>query len=78
MFNDYLYANDARCMHRNVKLVTSGQRTFSAGEVWDDITDLLVCIDCLCVLSEAEIRSTWTGRSMFFQNPGSRKHHGRH
>lgn len=77
MFNDFLYEIDSWCMHRHVKLVTRGQRTFSAGEVWDDITDLLVCLDCSSVLSEAEIRTTWTGRSMSFQNTGSRKRYGR-
>jgi len=49
----------APCLHRHVVLDTTGGRRFSAGEVEDDIQERQLCLDCLEVLTEAEVRAAW-------------------
>lgn len=50
------------CMHRHIQVITSGRRSFYAGEVWDDYGEQVVCMDCGCVLSERDVLETWAGR----------------
>lgn len=45
------------CLHRNLVLDTTGGMHFSDGEVWDDIQERLLCLDCMEFVTEAEIRS---------------------
>jgi hypothetical protein len=47
------------CLHRHVVVDTTGSRRFRAGEVEDDITERLRCLDCLEILSQAEVRAAW-------------------
>jgi len=47
------------CLHHHVVVETTGSRQFRAGEVEDDITERLRCLDCLELLSEAEVRAAW-------------------
>ena len=47
------------CLHYRVALEITGGRRFRAGEVEDDITERLRCLDCLEILSEAEVRASW-------------------
>lgn len=50
------------CMHWHVVAVSTGSRRFSQGEVYDDIQDCLLCLDCLEYVSEAEVRVSWSGK----------------
>jgi hypothetical protein len=43
------------CRHRNVVLDTTGGIYFSAGEVWDNIQERLLCLDCMDIVSEADV-----------------------
>lgn len=52
------------CLHRHVVVDTIGSRRFRAGEVEDDITERLRCLDCLEILSEAEVRAAWGQESI--------------
>ena len=45
------------CPHRNVVLEITGGMHFSAGEVWDDIQERLLCLDCMEYITEAEIHA---------------------
>ena len=45
------------CPHRNVVLDTTGGMHFSGGEVWDDIQERLLCLDCLEYVNEADINA---------------------
>jgi hypothetical protein len=47
------------CLHRHVVVDTTGSRRFRAGEVEDDIIERLRCLDCLEILSQAEVRAAW-------------------
>jgi hypothetical protein len=53
--------NMTPCLHRRVVPVIKGGMHFSEGEVWDDIHEYLLCLDCLEYMTEAEIRARWTG-----------------
>ncbi|GEM_PF-3902159 len=46
------------CPHRSVIVVTTGGMHFSAGEAWDDIQEVLLCLDCMEHIPEADLRST--------------------
>ncbi len=59
MFDYSDYMNFTPCMHRNVVVETSGGMHFSEGEVWDDIQEKLVCLDCGEYVTEAEVRGSW-------------------
>ena len=52
------------CLHRHIVPVTIGTRRLCQGEVDDDFQDLLQCTDCLEYVSESEIRSVWSGKSL--------------
>ena len=56
-----VHINYSPCLHRHIVSVTTGGRHFSEGEVWDDIHERLLCLDCMEYLTEAEIRSRWNG-----------------
>jgi hypothetical protein len=45
------------CPHRNLVLDTTGGMHFSAGEVWDDIQERLLCLDCFEYVTEADIHA---------------------
>jgi hypothetical protein len=45
------------CLHRHVVVDTIGGVHFSAGEVWDDIQERLLCLDCMEYVTEAEVRN---------------------
>jgi len=47
------------CMHRRVTIETTGGRSFSEGEVSDNIQERILCQDCLEYLTEAEVRAVW-------------------
>ena len=47
------------CLHHHVVVEITGSRRFRAGEVEDDIQERLRCLDCLEILSEAEVRAAW-------------------
>ena len=49
----------APCLHRNVVIETSGNRTFAEGEVSDNIHEHVLCLECMRVLTEAEVRARW-------------------
>jgi len=49
------------CLHLNVVPVAIGRRWFEDGEVTDNIQELLQCMDCLEIVSEAEVRAAWSG-----------------
>ena len=55
----------AHCLHRHVQLIHNGSMTFSEGEVFDNIQEQVLCLDCLTTLSEADVRTSWTGYSAF-------------
>jgi hypothetical protein len=45
------------CPHHNVVLDTTGGMQFSVGEVWDDILERLLCLDCMEYVTEADIHA---------------------
>ena len=51
------------CPHRSIQVIQTGGMHFSEGQVWDDIKEQVLCLDCLEVLSEADVRSAWTGNN---------------
>lgn len=57
------------CLHRNVVLDTTGDIHFSGGEVWDNIQEKLLCLDCMEYVTEAEVRSTRRGNSPHITQP---------
>ena len=62
MFTDYsVDLNYAPCPHRRIVAAPTGGMHYSGGEVWDDIHDRLLCLDCMEYLTEAEIRARWDG-----------------
>ena len=54
----------ALCLHHHIVVETRGSRCFRAGEVEDDIQERLRCLDCLEILSEAEVRAAWGQESV--------------
>ena len=55
----------SHCMHRRIQVIHNGSRTFYAGEVFDDIQEHVLCLDCLQTLTEADVRDTWNGYSNY-------------
>ena len=49
----------SQCMHRRVRVIQNGGMHFSEGQVWDDIEEKVLCLDCLMILTEAEVRASW-------------------
>ena len=75
-YTDLPYEIDDRCPHRHVKLFSRGNRSFNAGEVWDDIEDQYVCLDCWKTLSITEVRAVWHGQPILAPNPRRKQHYG--
>jgi hypothetical protein len=59
MFDSSANIYFAPCLHRRVITESSGGRHFSEGEVWDDIQERLLCLDCMEYVTEAEVHSAW-------------------
>ena len=57
------------CLHLHITVETVGARRFIQGEVVDNIEERLRCLDCLEILSEAEVRSAWNGNAHFVEIP---------
>jgi hypothetical protein len=51
------------CWHRNVIVVTNGRRCFIAGDVFDNMEEHVMCMDCGEYLIESDVRGTWHGES---------------
>jgi len=58
-----VHINYSPCLHRHIVSVTTGGMHFSQGDVYDDIHEYLLCLDCNEYLTEAEVRSRWNGDS---------------
>jgi hypothetical protein len=54
-YSDYM--NFTPCAHRRVTTEFTGGRYFIEGEVYDDIQEKLVCLDCGEWVTEVEVRS---------------------
>ena len=44
----------SRCPHRHIIVETRGGRIFHEGEVFDDLHEVCVCLDCTETLTDAE------------------------
>jgi hypothetical protein len=65
MILDYsIRLNFSPCLHLHIVFVTTGGMHFTNGEVWDDIQELLLCLDCMEYLTEAEVRARWNGTEL--------------
>ena len=62
----------SRCMHGRVTTVITCGRHFIEGEVWDDIQERLVYLECGDYITEAEVHAGW-GQ---FPLPKQEKPHG--
>ena len=71
-----VHINYLPCLHRRVVLDINGGMHFNAGEVWDDIQERLLCLDCLQYVTEAEARSAWHGFSLEISLPEEEVSHG--
>jgi hypothetical protein len=76
-YTDLPFEIDDMCRHRHMKVFTRGGMHFDEGEVWDDITEMYVCLDCSRELSQTEVRAVWLGHPILFPNPRKRRPHGR-
>ncbi len=59
VYDEIRYLTDAyhdieECPHRRTTTVTTGGYHYSAGEVWDDLRDVIVCLDCGKQLPETD------------------------
>src|SRR5690242_18821820 len=63
MFQEYQQSEFSPCLHRHVKVVTKGSMQFSGGDVWDNLQEQVLCLDCMCTLTEMEVRESWAGKS---------------
>ncbi len=59
MFDSSANIYFSRCMHRRITTVTTGGLHFSEGEVWDDIREMLMCLECGEYVTEEEVRAGW-------------------
>jgi len=41
-----LYLDQQECPHRRITTFTTGGWHYTAGEVWDDLREVAVCLDC--------------------------------
>lgn len=51
-----IHFNTLPCLHRHVVIDITGGMHFSAGEVFDDIHEQLLCLDCMEYVTEADVR----------------------
>ena len=49
----------SRCLHRRVTTVVDGSRRMVEGEVWDDIQEKLMCLECGEYVTEEDVRAGW-------------------
>ena len=49
----------APCLHRRVIVESRESSDFSEGEISEDIQERLLCLECMCYLTETEIRARW-------------------
>ena len=49
----------AHCLHRRVRVIHNGQRTFYEGEIFDNIQEQVLRPDRLKRFTEEEVRATW-------------------
>lgn len=59
MFDYSVNVHFSPCMHRRVTTEITGSRRFIEGEVFDDIQERLICLDCLEYVTEEEVRAVW-------------------
>jgi hypothetical protein len=50
-----MFASDEECLHRHTTSITTGGYHFAAGEFWDDIREMIVCLDCGATLQSNDI-----------------------
>lgn len=62
MFDDYSEPEFTNCMHRHIQVNTKGKMYFSGGDIYDNLQDQIICLDCMRTLTEREVRERWTGR----------------
>ncbi len=51
------YIEKEQCPHRRITTLTTGGYHYSAGEVWDDITEVTICLECGKELPEESTES---------------------
>jgi pantothenate kinase len=47
-----IYLDHEECPHRRTTVLTTGGYHYAAGEVWDDLKDHTVCLDCGMVIED--------------------------
>ncbi len=53
LYNAYLQQQE-ECPHRRTAVLATGGYHYSAGEVWDDLREVTVCLDCGKTLPEPD------------------------
>ncbi|GIV65540.1 MAG: hypothetical protein KatS3mg046_800 [Bellilinea sp.] len=48
------YLDKEQCPHRRTTTVTTGGYHYSAGQVWDDLKEVIICLDCGKQLPETD------------------------
>ena len=66
----------SHCMHWHIRVIHNGQRTFYEGEVFDNIQEQVLCLDCLNVLSESDVRAAWKGTRLTLGISNLEDNHG--
>jgi hypothetical protein len=51
-----VHINILPCLHRHVVTDITGGMQFNAGDVFDDIQERLLCLDCMEYVTEADVR----------------------
>jgi hypothetical protein len=59
MFDSSTNIHFSPCLHRRVTTEITGSRRIVEGEVWDDIQERLVCLECGEYVTEEEVRAGW-------------------
>ena len=59
MFDYSVNIRFSPCLHRRVTTEITGSRNIIEGEIWDDIQERLICLDCLEYVTEEEVRAAW-------------------
>ncbi|GIV65472.1 MAG: hypothetical protein KatS3mg046_732 [Bellilinea sp.] len=59
LYDEIKYLTDSyteleQCPHRRTTVITTGGYHYSAGEVWDDLKDVEICLDCGKQLTDPE------------------------
>ena len=61
--------NFSPCPHRHLVRVATGGMHFTEGQVWDDIHEYVLCLECMEYLTEAEVRARWSGNEAMDASP---------